>query len=262
MQQAYRVLRIVSEAQTIRIVLVLAPDELMLKELCTACAALNTESSSGIKAVVLDFETKADTSGAENAAFSPVTLNQACSAVRAVEAPVLAVVRGKLSAAASALVHSANLSLLAHDAVLMVQDTEDIADHNNHPGDGRAVSPVGNDRIDPYNVHRGDPEGYTGPQALRLKLITWSVPANEINAEMERILDMLRGKSAVALRHTKASVRLAAHATNLQQEKAPARLEALKQVNEYYLAQVMQTADASEGLHAFLEKRKPEWKNR
>src|SRR5439155_22138815 len=192
MQQAYRVLRIVSEAQTIRIVLVLAPDELMLKELCTACAALNTDSSRGIKAVVLDFETKADTSGTENAAFSPVTLNQACSAVRAVEAPVLAVVRGKLSAAASALVHAADLSLLAHDAVLMVQDTEDIADHNNHPGDGRAVSPVGNDRIDPYNVHRGDPEGYTGPQALRLKLITWSVPANEINAEMERILDMLR----------------------------------------------------------------------
>src|SRR2546421_2696876 len=90
MQQAYRVLRIVSEAQTIRIVLVLAPDELMLKELCTACAALNTESSSGIKAVVLDFETKADTSGTENAAFSPDTLDQACAAVLAVEAPVLA----------------------------------------------------------------------------------------------------------------------------------------------------------------------------
>ena len=259
MQQTYRVLRIVSEAQTIRIVLVLAPDELMLRELCTACAALNTESSSGIKAVVLDFEPKADTSGTENAAFSPDTLNQACTAVLAVEAPVLAVVRGKLSAAASALVHAADLSLLAHDAVLLVQD---MAGHNNHPGDGRAVSLVGNDRIDSYNLHRSDPEGYTGAQALRLKLITWSVPANEINAEMERILDMLRGKSAVALRHTKASVRLAVHAINLQQEKAPARLEALKQVNEFYLAQVMQTADASEGLHAFLEKRKPEWKNR
>src|SRR2546421_7438404 len=122
MQQAYRVLRIVSEAQTIRIVLVLAPDELMLRELCTACAALNTESSSGIKAVVLDFETKADTSGAENAAFSPVTLNQACSAVRAVEAPVLAVVRGKLSAGARALGHGSRLFLLAHEAVPLVQE--------------------------------------------------------------------------------------------------------------------------------------------
>src|SRR5436190_17279667 len=177
MQQAYRVLRIVSEAQTIRIVLVLAPDELMLKELCTACAALNTDSSRGIKAVVLDFETKADTSGSENAAFSPDILDQACEAVRAVEAPVLAVVRGKLSAGASALVHAADLTLLAHDAVLMVQDTEDIADHNNHPGDARVVlSLVGNDHTDSYNVQRSDPEGYTGVQALRLKLITWSVP--------------------------------------------------------------------------------------
>src|SRR5437588_1306554 len=151
MQQAYRVLRIVSEAQTIRIVLMLAPDELMLRELCTACASLNTESSSGIKAIVLDFETKADTSGAENTAFSPDILNQACAAVRAVEAPVLAVVRGNLSEAASALVHTADLSLLAHDAVLLVQDTEDIADHNNNPGDSEAVSPVGNGRTDPYN---------------------------------------------------------------------------------------------------------------
>src|SRR5205807_976991 len=222
-----------------RIVLVLAPDELMLKELCTACAALNTESSSGIKAVVLDFETKADTSGTENAAFSPDTLDQACEAVLAVEAPVLAVVRGKLSAGASALVHAADLSLLAHDAVLMVQD---IADDNHLPGDGRAISVVGNDRIDSYKVHRSDPEGYTGAQALRLKLITWSVPANEINAEMERILDMLRGKSAVALRHTKASLRLAAHAINLQKEKTATRLEARKQVHEFYPAQAMQAA--------------------
>src|SRR2546421_5732367 len=99
MQQAYRVLRIVSEAQTIRIVLVLAPDELMLKELCTACAALSTESSSGIKAVVLDFETKADTSASENASFSPDTLDQACAAVLAVEGPVLADLVAEASAA-------------------------------------------------------------------------------------------------------------------------------------------------------------------
>src|SRR2546421_2934564 len=114
MQQAYRVLRIVSEAQTIRIVLVLAPDELMLKELCTACAALNTESSSGIKAVVLDFETKADTSGTENAAFSPDTLDQACAAVLAVEAPVLAGVRGERSGPRRAPRHTCPTSPPSH----------------------------------------------------------------------------------------------------------------------------------------------------
>jgi enoyl-CoA hydratase/carnithine racemase len=58
----------------------------------------------------------------------------------------------------------------------------------------------------------------------------------------------------VALRHTKASVRLAQtnHAT---------QLDALSQVNTFYLDKVMQTVDAHEGLKAFLEKRPPEWKN-
>ena len=71
---------------------------------------------------------------------------------------------------------------------------------------------------------------------------------------MERVLDLLRAKSAIALRHTKASVRLSdAHdATSL---------EALEQVNKLYLTQLMQTHDAQEGLQAFLEKRKPNWKN-
>ena len=35
-----------------------------------------------------------------------------------------------------------------------------------------------------------------------------------------------------------------------------------EQVNELYLTQLMQTHDAREGLKAFLEKRKPNWKNR
>src|SRR5260221_11877944 len=55
MQHAYRTLRIVSEAQTMRIVLAPDPHVLMLSELLTACASLATQSSSGIKAVVLDF---------------------------------------------------------------------------------------------------------------------------------------------------------------------------------------------------------------
>src|SRR5260370_22363251 len=106
----------------------------MLRELCTACATLNTESSSVIKAVVLDFEMKAGTSDAESMTIPPDTLNQACAAVRDVEAPVLAVVRGTLSAAANALVHAADLLLVAHDDVLLVHD---MTDHNRHPCRGR-----------------------------------------------------------------------------------------------------------------------------
>ena len=235
MQQAYRVLRIVSEAQTIRMVLGSNPDELMLKELCTACTALNTESSSGIKAVVLDFKVGTEATTAAQGRIAQDVIDAACRAVREVEAPVLVVVRGTLSGAASALVSAADLSLVAHDALISIADT-----------------------------HRQKGNGpYTGEQALRLGLINWSVPASNMDNEMARILDMLRENSAIALRLTKASVRLAAHAQAAGSEgDVPPDLAALKQVNEFYLTRVMQTADAAEGLRAFLEKRKPQWKNR
>lgn len=223
MQQAYRSLRIVSEAQTIRIVLANHPGVLMLKELSTACATLDTESSNGVKAVVLDFVESAS-AGSEGEALSQEVVDGACAAVRGVAQPVLAVVRGTLSEAACALVRAADLTLVADDAVLTVPD---------------AVS--GNDTL-------------TGAQAARLGHVTWAVQTQNVKKEMERVLDMLRGKSAVALRYAKASVRLgqADHAT---------KMEALGRVNTFYLTQVMQSTDAHEGLRAFLEKRQPDWKN-
>ncbi len=234
MQQAYRVLRIVAQAQTIRIVLMLRPSELMLNELYSACSALHTENSSGIKAVVLDFKSVYE-SNPDHVAISPNVIQQATAAVRAIESPVLAVVRGSISAEASALMQAADLTLAAHNAVLPVGS---MGDENN--------------------------DTLTGAQALQLGYVTWSVPTNAIDAEMTRILDMLREKSAVALRLTKASTRIGAHATagdaGGQGEQA-ARLEALKQVDEFYLSKVMSTNDAAEGLQAFLEKRKPQWKN-
>ena len=70
---------------------------------------------------------------------------------------------------------------------------------------------------------------------------------------LERVLDLLRAKSAIALRYTKASVRLA-------KNDNAAGLEALRQVNTLYLTQLMQTHDAQEGLQ-LSKKRKPNWKN-
>ena len=231
MQQAYRVLRVVAQAQTIRIVLMLRPSELMLNELYSACSALHTENSSGIKAVVLDFKSVYE-SNPDQVAISPNVIQQATAAVRAIESPVLAVVRGSISAEASALMQVADLTLAAHNAVLPVGL---MGDENN--------------------------DTLTGAQALQLGYVTWSVPTNAIDAEMTRILDMLREKSAVALRLTKASTRIGAHATAGGAGEQAARLEALKQVDEFYLSKVMSTNDAAEGLQAFLEKRKPQWKN-
>jgi enoyl-CoA hydratase/carnithine racemase len=222
MQQAYRALRIVAEAQTIRIVLSPHPGELMLRELSTACTTFDKQGSSGVKAVILDFS--AGHTAARGEAMRQAVIDDACSALRAVIQPVLAVARGTLSPAASALVWAADLVLVAHEAVLVIPGTA--------PGD----------------------DTLTGMQAARLGHVTWSVPAQNVDREMERILDMLRSKSAVALHFVKASVRMG-------QKEHQNRLEALDQVNAFYLTRVMQSADAHEGLRAFLEKRQPEWKN-
>jgi hypothetical protein len=226
MQQSYRALRIIAEAQTIRIVLAPEPDELMLNELCVLCGSLHTESSSGIKAVVLDFNPTAAHLVAHGSQATTVhtsaIVGNAHAAIRALSQPVLAVVRATLSQPACLLMKAADLTLVAEDAGLIISDEEE--------------------------------NTLTGSQALRLGYITWCVSVHDINKHMERVLDLLRSKSAIALRHTKTSVRLA-HANH------ETGLEALEQVNRLYLSDLMQTHDAQEGLKAFLEKRKPDWKN-
>ena len=248
MQQAYRVLRIVSEAQTIRMILAPDPGELMLKELTTACTSLNTESSRGIKAIVLDFNAETH-QGARDIPITnetmqaylagkkpesskeprrlPTAVEAALASIEGIAQPVLAVVRATPSQAAWVLIQAADLILVAHDVMLTVSNTEI------------------------------DNETLNGLQAERLGYVTWSVPGPDIYKEMERILDTLREKSALALRLTKASTRLG----QLAQSDQSSPLEALKRVNAFYLKEVMQTRDASEGLHAFLEKRRPNWKN-
>jgi hypothetical protein len=229
MQQSYRALRIIAEAQTIRIVLAPEPGELMLNELSIVCDSLHTESSSGIKAVVLDFNPTAAqlvTHSSQAKTDQEMAIEErAREAICTISQPVLAIARSTLSQPACLLTWEADFTLAADNAVLMIPNKE-----------------------------KGEEDTLTGTQALRLGYITWASSANDINKHMERILDLLRTKSAVALRHTKASVHLANtnHAT---------RLEALQHVNTYYLTQLMQTADAQEGLLAFLEKRKPGWKN-
>lgn len=246
MQQAYRMLRVVAEAQTIRMVFAFAFGKLLLRELVAACTALTQENSSGIKAVVLDFQDNASTGDkdkdTDNQAVSENDLHQAIQAVQALQPPVLAVVRGTLSNVASQLIQGADLILVAHTAVLPIQT---------HGDTGKAKDTL--------------QDTLTGAEALRLGLVSWSVPARAIDAEVERVLGMLRDKSAIALRLTKASVRMGSTNTNTfasdGKATASTRLDALKQVNEFYLTHVMQTTDAAEGLHAFLDKRQPRWKN-
>src|SRR5438045_935966 len=122
MQQSYQALRIIAEAQTIRIVLAPDPDELMLNELCVLYDSLHTETSSGIKAIVLDFNPSAAHLVAPGSQaiqeHTSTIVENACSAIRALSQPVLAVVRATLSKPACMLMKAADLRLVAAHAVL------------------------------------------------------------------------------------------------------------------------------------------------
>jgi hypothetical protein len=239
MQQAYQALRVISEAQTVHIVLGIRPGELILTELCAACEALQARSSDGIKAVILDFADPAATQNEDQ----PELLARALAAVRGIPQPVLAVARASLSASASAFLAEADFTLIAHEAEI--------------------YWPV----LDGNNVQKGSEQRIGGVVATRLGYATWSAPAADLQREMERVLDMLRTKSALALRHAKASTRLnlsASVPTTLAAQTATSQtqLEALRQINQFYLTNVTVTRDAQEGLQAFLEKRPPRWQNR
>ncbi|MCS7281661.1 MAG: enoyl-CoA hydratase/isomerase family protein [Desulfobacterota bacterium] len=89
-------------------------------------------------------------------------------------------------------------------------------------------------------------------EAKEIGLVTTVLPSENFREEVEKYLsDYLNKSRAIAIwvkRAVKASLGLSF-------------LDALKVVELYYLQGLMSTHDAKEGIRAFLEKRKPEWKN-
>lgn len=237
MQQAYRAIRVVAEAQTVRISLAADPSALMLRELEAACAAFGAESGSDVKAVILDIGALSSGGAASDDPVTSEIVGRTTSAVQAVAPPVLTVARGSLSAEATALVQAADLALMADTATLTIPA--------NKPGAYETIM---------------------GREALQKSLVTWVVEGSRLGAELERVLDLLRDKSSLTLRLAKTGINLAARVQQAveaqdRMETSAARLVALQEVNDFYLEQVAQTADAAEGLRAFLEKRPPRWKN-
>lgn len=90
-------------------------------------------------------------------------------------------------------------------------------------------------------------------EAFRIGLVDRVVPAAALEEAVAAQVERLRALSAPVLRLTK---RATVESVNLDFEQALAALEDL------YRYQLMTTEDAAEGLRAFMEKRKPVWKDR
>ena len=89
-------------------------------------------------------------------------------------------------------------------------------------------------------------------EAVRLGLATEVCPDEQLARRMDELLGQLRGLSAAALRLAKRSLSLSAN-TGLAAD--------LTAIDDLYLADLMATADASEGIQAFMEKRQPVWRD-
>jgi cyclohexa-1,5-dienecarbonyl-CoA hydratase len=90
-------------------------------------------------------------------------------------------------------------------------------------------------------------------ESLRLGLVNAVVPHAELGQKTQELLDKLRELSAPALEATKRAIDLA---------RGASFEEALRRVEDLYLNELMKTEDAHEGINAFMQKRKPAWKNK
>ena len=89
-------------------------------------------------------------------------------------------------------------------------------------------------------------------EALGMGLINKVVTKDDLNAATKDFCKPYLKLSAEVLRKTKKAI-----TAGLMDDFEPS----LKLIEDIYLKELMPTADAQEGLNAFLEKRKPVWKN-
>src|ERR1044071_2783603 len=91
------------------------------------------------------------------------------------------------------------------------------------------------------------------PEALRLGLVNAVVPVAQLEQKTQEVLVKLRELSAPALEMTRRAMDLA---------RGASFENALRRVEDLYLKELMKTEDAHEGVLAFMQKRKPAWKNK
>jgi cyclohexa-1,5-dienecarbonyl-CoA hydratase len=89
-------------------------------------------------------------------------------------------------------------------------------------------------------------------EAVEMGLINKTVAKGDLSQETESFIKPYLSLSAEVIRIAKKTIK-----AGLMDELEPS----LKAIEDIYLNELMKTADAQEGLRAFLEKRRPEWKN-
>lgn len=179
--------------------------------------------------------------------FGKARFDELFLAIRSAPQPVIAVVEGAALGAGAAMCLAADLRLLTTTAEL------------GWPEVRRGFAPALNGlyliQSVPRNVAAellflGRPIG--ADRARELGLANWVVPPDEIDSALASVLDQLAQSSPLGVRGAKEAIGLA---------DAGAGADALTAARRI-VDRVALSADAREGVRAFLEKRRPEWSGR
>jgi enoyl-CoA hydratase/carnithine racemase len=169
-----------------------------------------------------------------------VAQERVLAALQRIPAPILGVAAGTVAPLGCILLASCDLLLAAEDACFVREGGAGLVYH------ATPARPTTTGALT---------ERLSTHQAYRQGLVNWLAPTGQLAAETDRILALLLDKSAAALALAKRAFLL-----GVGQPKEPE--QALAKIGDLYLHELMASADALEGLNAFLEKRPPRWQDR
>lgn len=95
-------------------------------------------------------------------------------------------------------------------------------------------------------------EKFTGPDALRIGLVNYILPANQVMDRAIQLARAIRNNGPLAIRRLKKSAHMMMGATMAEAYR----------IEDEAFAEIMSSEDAKEGPRAFLEKRKPLFKGK
>jgi cyclohexa-1,5-dienecarbonyl-CoA hydratase len=224
----------------------------MLSEMQTALKRASTEPD--LKVLLLRAEGKLFSGGVDVADHTPERVgemiplfNQVCAWLYAFPAPTIAVVQGHALGGGCELVICCDYAYMKQGARIGQPEIQLAA---MAPIAALRLPSLVGDRWAARLIFEG--EQIDAAKAAEIELINQACPEDELESTVDELVSRLTALSAPVLRINKRGLLLGMEGG----------LSDLQAMEKLYLDELMALEDAEEGLKAFLEKRKPEWKDR